>query len=61
MGDTARVWLGFGLAGGVLLVVADYSPKFALGLAGLLALGVALSHSQQIALALNGFAHATGH
>lgn len=61
MGNTAQAILGFALAGGALVVVADYQPRLALGLTGLLLLGVVVTHYQDISSALNGFAHATGH
>lgn len=39
---------GFIVAGGILILLADYAPKFALGTAALIGLGVALTHTNEI-------------
>jgi hypothetical protein len=36
------------VAGGILLLIADEAPKVAMGTTGLILLGVALTHSDQI-------------
>lgn len=61
MSNRARTLLGFGVAGGVLLVVADQAPRFALGMTAVLVLGVAVTHASDIKMLLDAFTHATGH
>lgn len=61
MTDAARRGLGFGLAAAVLLILADSSPRLALATVGVVGLGVALSHADEIASLFNAFTAATGH
>lgn len=42
------IMAGFVVAGGALLLLADVAPKFALGTAALIGLGVALTHTAEI-------------
>lgn len=39
---------GFVVAGGVLILLADAAPQFAVGTAALIGLGVALTHTNEI-------------
>lgn len=39
---------GFLVASGALILLADYAPKFAVGTAVLIGLGVALTHTNEI-------------
>lgn len=39
---------GFVVASGTLILLADYAPRFALGTAALIGLGVALTHTSEI-------------
>jgi len=53
--DRATAIIGFTAAAGVLILLADTAPRLALALAGVLGLGVALSHSQDIAQVIDTF------
>ncbi len=61
MSNRARMLIGFGVAGGVLLVAADQAPRFALGMTAVLVLGVAITHASDIKQLLDAFSTATGH
>lgn len=43
-----KVVAGFLVAGGALLLLAEWQPKFAVGTAALIGLGVALTHTKEI-------------
>lgn len=40
--------LAYCLAGGILLLIADVAPRVAVGTTGLILLGVALTHADQL-------------
>ena len=61
MTNRARTLIGFAVAGGVLLVVADHAPRFAVGMTAVLVLGVAVTHANDIKQLLDTFTKATGH
>ena len=49
--DTSTRWkvvAGFIVAGAALVLLADVAPKFAMGTAGLIGLGVVLTHTSEI-------------
>lgn len=53
--------IGFLAAGGSLVVLADFAPQAAVGLALVLGLGVLLLHANELANLSNLFQTATGH
>lgn len=53
MSARAKTVLGFCLAGVTLVAIADVAPRLAVGTAAVIGLGVALTHSQDIANLLN--------
>lgn len=55
MNNRANAMIGFVVAGGVLVVLAGPAPDLALGIAGLLALGVVLTHSDEVTQLLGLF------
>ncbi len=61
MSKRAREIIGFAVAAGALLVIADHAPRFAVGMTGVLVLGVAITHAQEIKQLLDAFSSATGH
>ena len=61
MSKRARMLIGFAVAGGTLLVIADHAPRFAVAMTGVLALGVAITHAVDIKQLLDAFSSATGH
>lgn len=52
--------LGYGVAGGILLLLADVAPKVAVGTTGLILLTVALSHANQLGTLAKWIGTATG-
>lgn len=52
--------LGYGIAGGILLILADTAPKVAVGTSGLILLAVALSHANQFTVLAKWISSATG-
>ncbi len=60
MSDRAKAVIGFVAAAGVLILLADTAPRVAVGLAAVLGLGVALSHSQDIAQVLDQWSKIVG-
>lgn len=52
--------LGYAVAGGILLVLADVAPKVAVGTTGLILLAVGLSHSDQLYQLSNWIGQTTG-
>jgi len=52
--------LGYGVAGGILLILADVSPKVAVGTTGLILLAVGLSHADQFTTLAGWISSATG-
>ena len=61
MSNRAKAIVGFGVAGLVLVALADVAPDAALGLTAVIGLGVLLSHASQLQQLTNGFIIATGH
>lgn len=57
---TGQKLLGYAVAGGILLILADISPKIAVGTTGLMLLAVGLSHANQLTNAANWIGSATG-
>lgn len=53
MSDRAKALLGFGLAAGVLVALAEVSPKLAVGTAAVIGLGVLLTRSNQVTTLLD--------
>lgn len=60
MSPRAQAILGFGIAGAVLLGLADVAPKLALGMAGIIGLGVALAHGSDLQYMVQGYLNALG-
>lgn len=52
--------LGYAVAGGILLILADVSPKIAVNTTGLILLAVALSHANQFTTLAGWISTATG-
>lgn len=52
--------VGYAVAGGILLVIADIAPGFAVGTASLILLGVALTKSNQLAVISKFISQNTG-
>jgi hypothetical protein len=52
--------IGYGVAGGVLLLLADVSPKIAVGTTGLILLYAVVSHSNQLGTLASWINKATG-
>lgn len=57
---TAKV-IGYAVAGAGLVVLADFAPQAAIGMALVLALGIVLTHSSELTSISNLFQTATGH
>ena len=61
LSSRAHLIVGFALGGVALVALADVAPEAAIGLASVLALGVALTHASEIQQLSNAFITATGH
>ncbi len=57
---TGQKLLGYGVAGGILLILADISPKVAVGTTALILLAVGLSHADQFKTLAAWISTATG-
>lgn len=57
---TGQKLIGYAVAGGILLILADISPKVAIGTTGLILLAVGLSHANQFTTLANWIKNATG-
>lgn len=53
--------VGFLVAGGVLIALAEFAPDAAIGLALVVGLGVLLTHADELQAWANALAAATGH
>ena len=61
LSSRAHLIIGFAVAGVALVALADVAPDAAIGLAAVVALGVALTHANEIQQLSNAFITATGH
>ena len=61
LSSRAHAVIGFALGGLALVALADVAPDAAIGLAAVLALGVALTHANELQQLSNAFITATGH
>lgn len=57
---TGEKMIGYAVAGGILLLLADISPKVAVGTTGLMLFAAALSHTNEIKTLAGWIARATG-
>ena len=57
---TGQKLLGYGVAGGILLILADIAPKVAVGTSALILLAVGLSHANQFSTLATWIGTATG-
>lgn len=55
MSQRTQAIIGFTISGAVLILLAGPAPKAALGLVGIIGLGVALSHGSEITALLSTF------
>lgn len=52
--------LGYGVAGSILLVLADVAPRLAVGTAGLILLATVLTHGEQLTTLAGWISQSTG-
>lgn len=55
MNDRLNAMIGFAVAGAVVVFIAQWQPDVAIGVTGLIALGVALTHTDEITQLVGAF------